>query len=66
MYLGTTCYGYVSNCHLVYLAIQGTRPLCIKNKFVLFSLYATANSEIKICSNKHETGVVYIVSVGVG
>ena len=27
----------------------------------LFYLYATAKSEIQICSNKHETGLVYIV-----
>ena len=25
----------------------------------LFYLYATAKSEIQICSNKHETGLVY-------
>ena len=38
MYLGPLCYGYASNCHLVYLAIPETRPLCIKkqNLFVLF------------------------------
>ena len=37
MYLGPPCYGYTSNCHLVYLAIPGTRPLCMKkqNLFVL-------------------------------
>ena len=26
----------------------------------LFVLYATAKSEIKICSNKHETGLVFL------
>ena len=38
MYLGPPCYGYAFNCHLVYLEIPGTRPLCIKkqNLFVLF------------------------------
>ena len=37
MYLGMPCYGYALNCHLVYLAIPGTRPLCTKkqNMFVL-------------------------------
>ena len=37
MYLGTLCYGYVLNLHLVYLAIPGTRLLCMKkqNLFVL-------------------------------
>ena len=35
MYLGPPCYGYALNCHLVYLAIPGTRPLCMKKaKFV--------------------------------
>ena len=33
-----------------------------KAKFVcLFYLYAIAKSEIQICSNKHETGLVYTV-----
>ena len=38
MYLGPPCYGYALNCHLVYLAIPGTCPLCMKkqNLFVLF------------------------------
>ena len=38
MYSGPPCYGYVLNCHLVYVAIPGTRPLCMKNQnlFVLF------------------------------
>ena len=38
MYLGPPCHGYALNCHLVYLAIPGTRPSCAKkqNVFVLF------------------------------
>ena len=57
MYLGPPFYGYALNCHLVYLAIPGTRPLCMKKQH-LFNLYATAKSEIQICSNKHETCLV--------
>ena len=57
MYLGPPRYGYALNCHLVHVAIPGTRPLCMKNQN-LFYLYATAKSEIQICSNKHETGLV--------
>ena len=29
MYLGPLCYDYALNCHLVYLAIPGSRLLCI-------------------------------------
>ena len=58
MYLRPPCYGYALNCHLVYLAIPGTRLLCMKKKICLFYLYATAKSEIQICLNKHETGLV--------
>ena len=58
MYLGPPCYGYAINCHLVYLAIPGTRPLCTKSKICSFYLYATAKREIQFCSNKHETGLV--------
>ena len=29
----------------------------------LFYLYATAKSEIQICSNKHETGLVYFLII---
>ena len=37
MYLGALCYGYALNCHLVYLAIPGTHPLCTKKaKYVCF------------------------------
>ena len=57
MYLGPLCYGYALNCHLVYLAMPGTHPLCMK-KQNLFYLYATTESEIQICSNKHETYLV--------
>ena len=63
MYLGPPCYGYALNCHLVYLAIPGTRPLCMKkqNMFVLSN--ASAKSEIQICSNEHETGLVNVYIV---
>ena len=30
MCLRPPCYGYALHCHLVYLAIPGTRPLCMK------------------------------------
>ena len=33
--------------------------LCMKKQICLFYLYATAKSEIQICSNKHETGLVF-------
>ena len=37
MYFGSPFYGYALTCHLGYLAIPGTRPLCMKkqNSFVL-------------------------------
>ena len=58
MYYGVPCHGYALNCHLVYLAIPGTIPLCTKkqNLFVLF--ICNQKSEIQNCSNKHETGLV--------
>ena len=59
MYLGPPCYGYALNCRLVYFAIHGTRPSCMKKQNYFVFLYATAKSEIQICSNKHETGLVY-------
>ena len=59
MYLGSQCFGYALNCHLVYLAIPGTRPLCTKKQNLF--IYATAKSEIQICSNKFETGLVYAI-----
>ena len=60
MSLGPPCNGYVLNSNLVYLAIPGTRPLYMKkqNLFVLF--ICNRKIEIQICSNKHETGLVYI------
>ena len=38
MYLGSPCCGYALDCHIVYLAIPETRPLCMKRQylFVLF------------------------------
>ena len=62
MYLGPPCYGYALNCHLLYLAIPGTRPLCTKNQNVFVLIISTAKSEIQICSNKHEN-VSYITSI---
>ena len=59
MYLGPSCYGFALNFHHVYLAIPGTRLSCMKSKICLFYLYANAKSEIQICKNKHETGLVY-------
>ena len=35
MFLGPLCYGYALNCHLVYLAIPGKRPLCMKKQKLL-------------------------------
>ena len=63
MYLGPPCHGYALNCHLVYLAIPGTHPSCMKNHnwFVLF--ICNRKSEIQICSNKHETGLVFSISM---
>ena len=60
MYLGPPCYGYALNCHIAYLAITGRRPYVPKSKLCLFYLYATAKSEIQICSNKHETCLVHV------
>ena len=42
-----------------YLVIPGTRPFLRGNKSKLFYLHATSKNEIHICSNKHETGLVY-------
>ena len=49
--------GYALSCHFVYLVIPGMRPYLWENKIWLFYLYATAKSEIHICSNKHEAVV---------
>ena len=40
MYLGPSCYDDALNCHLVYLAIPETRPLCMKkqNLFCFISI----------------------------
>ena len=65
MYLGLPCYGYAFDCHLVYLAIPGTRPLCMKSKICLCYLYSIAKSEIQMCLNKHKRGLVlylYLIS----
>ena len=58
MYLGPLCYCYAINSHLVYLAIPGTRPLCMKKHNLFVIINATSKSEIQICSNKHETCLV--------
>ena len=58
MFLGPLCYGYALNCHLVYLAIPGKRPLCMKKQNLLVLIYVTEKSEIQICSNKHKTCLV--------
>ena len=48
MYLGPPCYGYALNCHLVYLAIPGTRPLCMKKaKFVCFNYMQSQKRKFK-------------------
>ena len=36
MYFGPLCYGYALDCHLVYLAIPGTRPLFMRIKKIVF------------------------------
>ena len=58
MYLGPPCYACALNCHLVYLAIPGTRLLCMEKKNVFVLFICNRKSEIQICSNKHETGLV--------
>ena len=60
MYFRPPCQCYALNCHFVYLTIPGTRPLLMRklNLFVLY-IYPSAQSEIHICSNKHETGLVF-------
>ena len=58
MYLGPPCYGYALNCHLVYLVLPGTRPLCTKRQFFFVLFICNRKNEIQICSNKHETGLV--------
>ena len=59
MYLGPPCYGYASICHLVYLTIPGTRPLCMKKqKYVWFIKMQPQKVKFKSVQNKHETGLV--------
>ena len=58
MYLRPPCYGYALDCHLVYLAIPGTRPLCMEKQIVFVLFIWNRKNEIQICSNKHETGLV--------
>ena len=38
---------------------QGHVRYARKSKICVFYIYATAKSEIQICSNKHETGLVH-------
>ena len=62
MYFWLPFYGYALNCHFVYLVVPGTRPLFKrKQKVCFFYLYAAAKSEIHICSNKHEIGIVLFI-----
>ena len=53
MYFGPPFYGSTLNCHFVYLTLPGTL-YHDKAKSVSF-----AKSKILICSNKHETDLVY-------
>ena len=59
MYLGSRCCGYALNGHIVYLAIQESSVMHEKPIFFVL-LYATTKKEIQICSNKHETCLVFI------
>ena len=56
MYLGPPCYVYALNCHLVYLAIPGARPSCMKKQNLLVLIICNHK---KRNSNKHETGLVH-------
>ena len=49
MCLRPPCYDYALNCHLVYLAIPGTRPLCMKkqNLFVLITYMQSQKMKFK-------------------
>ena len=42
-----------------YLAITGTRPLFMRKYFFIIYMQSK-KSEIQICSNKHETGHVFL------
>ena len=41
---------------------RNTSVIYEKAKSLLFYLYATAKLEIHICSNKHETGLLYCIN----
>ena len=58
MYLGPPCYDYALNCHLVYLAIPGTRLLHTEKEHLFVLFICNRKNEIQICSNKHETCLV--------
>ena len=57
------CYDYALNCHLVYMAIPGTRQLCMKRQNLFALFICSRKSEIQICSNKHETGLVLLIEM---
>ena len=59
MYLWPLSYGHALNCHLVYLAIPGTGPLCIK-KQKLFYLYATAKKFKSVQINMKQVSYLHI------
>ena len=46
MYLGPPYYGYAFNCHIVYLAAPGIRPLCMEKQNVLV-FYLCENAKVK-------------------
>ena len=58
---GPPCYGYALNCQFVYLAIPGTRPLFMRKQNVFVLFICNRKSEIRVCSNKHETGLVQVL-----
>ena len=65
MYVWSLCNVYALNNHFVYLAITGTRPFFYeKVKLVWFIYVQPQKSETQICSNKHETGLVFLGSTG--
>ena len=48
MYLGPPFYDYALNCYLVYLAIPGIRPLCMKkHNFVCFNYMQSQKVKVK-------------------
>ena len=58
VYFGAVCHGYALNFHFVY---DWPIRYLWEKKTYLFYLNATAKSEIHVCSNKYETGLVYAV-----